>query len=81
MRINALGLLDKAEWNLNHNLITVGEYEKLIEPLRDIEIVVRCRDCKYWAGNGTDPSELPYFLPCKGITRSPDYFCADAERR
>lgn len=79
--MNAVKLIHKAEWEADHNLITLGEFEKKIEPLKDVEIVVRCRDCKNWVGNGTDPSELPYWLPCKGVTRPSDYFCADGERR
>ena len=43
--------------------------------------LIRCKDCKNWVGNGVDISELPYWLPCKGEVRRPDYFCADGERR
>lgn len=43
--------------------------------------IVRCKDCKNWVGNGADINELPYWLPCKGEMRRPDYFCADGERR
>lgn len=42
---------------------------------------IRCEDCKYWVGNGADTGELPYWLPCKGVMRRPDYFCADGKRR
>ena len=49
--------------------------------LKEQEVVVRCKDCKNWVGNGADIYELPYWLPCKGEMRRPDYFCADGERR
>jgi hypothetical protein len=43
--------------------------------------IVRCKDCKNWVGNGADIDKLPYWLPCKGEMRRPDYFCADGKRR
>lgn len=52
-----------------------------MELLKEQPEIVRCQDCKNWVGNGTDPSKLPYWLPCKGLMREPDYFCADGKRR
>ena len=49
--------------------------------LKEQPEIVRCKDCKNWVGNGADIDELPYWLPCKGEMRRPDYFCADGERR
>lgn len=43
--------------------------------------LVRCKECKNWVDNGADIDELPYWLPCKGEMRRPDYFCADGKRR
>ena len=33
---------------LEHEEITLEEYEKLCEPLRNVVEVVRCKDCKYY---------------------------------
>ena len=45
------------------------------------DALVRCQDCKYWPGNGTETGVLPHWLPCKYIQREPYYYCADAKRR
>lgn len=38
--MNAVKILLDAERKLDHNEITLGEYEKLIEPLKDVRPVV-----------------------------------------
>ena len=43
--------------------------------------LVRCKDCKFWVGNGADIDELPHWFPCKSEMRQPDWFCADGERK
>lgn len=50
-------------------------------PTIDAVPVVRCKDCKNWAGNGAVIDELPHWLPCKGEMRQPDWFCSDGERQ
>lgn len=50
-------------------------------PMPEQPEIVRCEDCKNWAGNGANVPELPYWLPCKGVMRQPDYFCADGIRK
>ena len=55
--------------------------DEICELLKEQETIVRCKDCKNWVGNGADIDKLPYWLPCKGEMRRPDYFCADGERR
>lgn len=79
--MNAVEVIHKAEWEADHNLITLGEFEKKIEPLKDVEIVVRCKDCKH-----QDPDRLNDGSGCyvcrKGHGWKPDnWFCADGERR
>jgi len=70
--------ISQIEWD--YPIDYVAAFDKAIEILKQPEIV-RCEDCKYWAGNGANVHELPYWLPCKGVMREPDYFCADGERR
>ena len=41
--------------------------------------LVRCKDCKYYVGNGADISKLPYWYPCKNMEREQDWFCANGE--
>lgn len=79
--MNALELLTKANWNLTHNIITAGEYEKIIEPLKDVGIIVQCKDRKHQnpdrVNDGSD-----CFVCRKGHGWKPDnWFCADGERR
>ena len=50
---------------LEHNEITLGEYDELCEPLRNVCEVVRCKYCTKQ-------------LICY---HSDDYYCADGERR
>lgn len=46
--MDAVRACEKAAWKLEKGEITLGEYEELVAPLRDVEHVVRCRDCKWW---------------------------------
>lgn len=43
--MDAYEIILKAEWMLEHGDITLGEYNDIISPLRDVEAVVRCKDC------------------------------------
>lgn len=45
--MNALKIYRDAEWALEHNKITLGEFDERIKPLADVEAVVRCKDCIY----------------------------------
>lgn len=66
-----------------------GDYERWnIDPEAIIEIV-RCKDCKYYEiawlkKDGTDDKRYKPSVCVRGqygITREPDWFCADAERK
>lgn len=35
--MNAVEIYEKASWDLEHNRITLGEYEERIKPLYDVE--------------------------------------------
>ena len=37
--MNAVEIYEKASWDLEHNKITLGEYEERIKPLYDVEPV------------------------------------------
>lgn len=82
--MNAVELINKAEWDADHNLITVEEYNKRIEPLKDVEIVVRCKDCKYWEEyhKWVRPEGGSYVAPkCNHLMKRThsNWFCADGE--
>ena len=52
-----------------------GKYESP-KPCKDLVVVVRCKDCKFYPdGNGTTK-----WLPCKNIIVPPRWFCADGKR-
>ena len=58
-------------------------------PYVNVVEVVRCKDCKFYEvawlkKDGTDDNRYKPSICVKGqygITRKPDWFCADAERR
>ena len=56
--------------------------DEAISPTVDAVPVVRCKDCKhrYFADNRI-PSEQENVCGRNGIVVTPDWFCADAERR
>ena len=45
--MDAVKIIKDARWRLEVGDITREQYEELIAPLRDVEAVVRCRDCKH----------------------------------
>lgn len=45
--MNLIELLRDADRKLDTGEITIGEYEKMIAPLKDAVPVVRCKDCKH----------------------------------
>ncbi len=68
-----------------------AELEKVFElgKAEALSEIVRCKDCKYYEiawlkKDGTDDNRYKPSICVKGqygITRKPDWFCADAERR
>ena len=46
--MNAITYYSEAIKKVDSGEITIGEYERMINVLRDVEPVVRCRDCKWW---------------------------------
>lgn len=83
--MNAVEIYEKAVSDLEHNRITFGEFEERIEPLADVEAVVRCKDCKN-ASNVMEKPIHPMFGKrwCNGETKgwhSEDWYCADGERK
>ena len=76
--MNAITYYSEAIKKVDEGEITIGEYERMINVLRDVEPVVRCRDCKHnqlpsTCGNAN--CEIFY-----GMTDQ-DGFCHMAERR
>ena len=85
VKMDALELLRKAEWDADHNLITAGEYEKIIELFKDVKVVVRCKDCKHLFDGEHTKNCCDALMEKAGwlkeISVSPGWFCADGERR
>lgn len=79
--MNALQIYHDAEWALEHNKITLGEFDERIKPLADVEAVVRCKDCKWNSGYGR--GMYVCFCTCykTGTPHKDDWFCADGERK
>ena len=76
--MNAVEIYEMAQRSLNRNEITVGEFEKQIAVLKDVEPVVRCKDCKHSEPCGESRQCLhPFGLnACDG-----NDFCSYGERR
>ena len=75
--MNAIQKFIEAEHKyLDLNEIDYKEYEQMVEPLRDVECVVRCKDCKWHEMRGE-------MLLCKAQDKphTYDWFCADGERK
>lgn len=45
--MDAVKIIRDANWRLEVGDITREQYEELIAPLRDVETVIRCRDCEH----------------------------------
>lgn len=76
--MNAITYYSEAIKKVDEGEITIGEYERMINVLRDVEPVVRCRDCKHNqlpSTSGNANCEIYY-----GMTDQ-DGFCHMAERR
>ena len=48
--MNAITYYSEAIKKVDNGEITIGEYERMINVLRDVEPVVRCKDCKHYDG-------------------------------
>jgi len=50
--------------------------------LKEQEAVVRCKDCKHWYfADNRIPSEQENVCGRNGIIVTPDWYCADGERK
>lgn len=88
--MNAVEIYRKAENDLEHNRITIGEFDERIEPLKDVECVVRCKDCKFMKprecyvgnrmGNRTETRCFCYGM-LRGERVNPEFYCAAGERK
>ena len=72
--MNAVEIYRNAESDLEHNRITLGEFEERIKPLTDVEHVVRCKDCRK---RGTIMCHLWFNSPIP----KDSWYCADGERK
>ena len=72
--MNAITYYSEAIKKVDEGEITIGEYERLIKVLRDVEPVVRCRDCKYHDG-------IRCFRWNSTIITGFDDFCSNSERK
>lgn len=78
--MNAVEIYEKAQRSLNRNEITVGEFEEQIAELKDVEPVVRCKDCDKISPSVTPIKDAVWcrefraYMPCGG-------FCSYGERR
>lgn len=70
--MNAVEIYKNAEFDLEHNRITLGEFEERIKPLTDVEHVVRCKDCEY---------RREWFCELDGHCHSPNFYCANGRRK
>ena len=80
-----LELIRDADRKLDTGEITLGEYERMIAPLKQemrLE-VIHCRDCKYWREHKYAKETKRYIPFCgfNAIYTKADDFCSKAERR
>ena len=72
--MNAITYYSEAIKKVDKGEITIGEYERMINVLRDVEPVVRCRDCKHHDG-------IRCFRWNSTIITGFDDFCSNGERK
>ena len=88
--MNAYKIAIEAIEAVNKSEINGREFEERIAPLRDVEKVVRCKDCKncivkacHKGNREGNQMENKYF--CYGAMHGncvqPDFYCADGERK
>ena len=78
--MNLIELLRDADRKLDTGEITIGEYEKMIVPLKDAVPVVRCKDCKHRQYDSIIGSFWCDGETCGGIEVEADFFCKDGEQ-
>lgn len=76
-----LDLIRSAEYKLDKGNITLGQYERMIEPLnREIQPeIIRCKDCKYWRIDSEGERYCDRIVGALGCDDGSGY-CSDAER-
>ena len=83
--MNAITYYSEAIKKVDEGEITIGEYERMINVLRDVEPVVRCRECKYWKTiNGVTLSRRLKFCTYAighNYVRHDEDFCSRGERK
>lgn len=75
-----LELIESANLKFETNKVTLGEYERMIEPLkREIQPeIIRCKDCDWWTKQEDSVQgrcELMQMYPAGG------WYCGNARRR
>lgn len=80
--MNAITYYSEAIKKVDSGEITIGEYERMINVLRDVEPVVRCRDCLYWQKSSLfrGHTVCRYVVDCSVVRREDD-FCSRGERK
>lgn len=78
--MNAIQKFIEAEHKyLDLNEIDYKEYEQMVAPLRDVECVVRCKDCKAW--KQYDDLNLGGCELFPEYNKMGDWFCNFGERK
>ena len=79
LRADTLALLKEQEAEIDE---ISDEYLDLGKEMAKQPKIVRCKDCKHWYfADNRIPSEQENVCGRNGIVVSPDWFCADGERR
>ena len=80
--MNAVEIYRDAESDLEHNRITLGEFNERIKPLTDVEHVVRCKDCRFsYVTEHNDELNTTKWACSKNYKPIRlDFYCADGER-
>ena len=69
--MDAVKIYEEAARKVGRGEINLMEFWKIIRPLRDVEAVVRCRDCKH-----NRACEIQYHAKAGDL-----FFCGAAERK
>lgn len=78
--MDAVRIMVKAEFDCEHGHITIGEYQKILDPLHDVEPIVRCEDCKYSYTEGFVHPHLICEKHPELESLTDNWFCADGVR-
>lgn len=76
--MDAARAIREADSKCEYGMITVGEYERIIAPFRDVEPVVRCKDCDNRECDGRAGTIV---CGITGFSHSRLWFCADGKRK